>query len=68
MVSENDLGFYDALNKAIPLATGDVIGFLHSDDLFPPCNIISELAAKMKYDNLDGIYGDLQYLVKENTN
>ena len=68
MVSENDLGIYDALNKGIAMATGDVIGFLHSDDLFPSCNIISELVAKMKNDNLDGIYGDLQYVAKENTN
>ena len=41
MVSENDSGIYDALNKGLALATGDVIGFLHSDDLFPSNTIIS---------------------------
>ena len=68
MVSENDSGIYDALNKGLALATGDVIGFLHSDDLFPSNTIISELASKINNDNLDGIYGDLQYVTKENTN
>ncbi len=68
MVSENDSGIYDALNKGLALATGDVIGFLHSDDLFPSNTIISELATKINDNNLDGIYGDLQYVTKENTN
>lgn len=68
MVSENDSGIYDALNKGLALATGDVIGFLHSDDLFPSNTIISELTTKINDNNLDGIYGDLQYVTKENTN
>ena len=68
VVSENDDGIYDALNKGLAIATGDVIGFLHSDDLFPSSTIISELASKINNDNLDGIYGDLQYVNKENTN
>jgi glycosyltransferase len=67
MVSENDSGIYDALNKGLAMATGDVIGFLHSDDLFPSNTIISELVSKIDNDNLDGIYGDLQYVTKENT-
>ena len=68
LVSENDEGIYDALNKGLAIATGDVIGFLHSDDLFPSFTIISELVSKINNDNLDGIYGDLQYVNKENTN
>jgi glycosyltransferase involved in cell wall biosynthesis len=68
VISENDKGIYDALNKGLAIATGDVIGFLHSDDLFPSDTIISELALKINNDNLDGVYGDLQYVKKENTN
>ena len=53
LVSENDEGIYDALNKGLAIATGDVIGFLHSDDLFPSFTIISELVSKINNDNLD---------------
>jgi glycosyltransferase len=49
------------------MATRDVIGFLHSDDLFPSNTIIAELVSKINNDNLDGIYGDLQCVIKENT-
>ena len=68
LISENDKGIYDALNKGLSMATGDIIGFLHSDDLFPSNTIVSELVSKIDKDNLDGIYGDLQYVDKENTN
>ena len=68
LISENDKGIYDALNKGLSMATGDIIGFLHSDDLFPSNTIISQLVSKIDKDNLDGIYGDLQYVDKENTN
>ena len=68
MVSENDSGIYDALNKGLALATGDVIGFLHSDDLLSSSEIISDLIVKIQTEKLDGVYGDLQYVDKQNTN
>ena len=68
VVSENDEGIYDALNKGLSIVTGDIIGFLHSDDLFSSVTIISELVSKINSNNFDGIYGDLQYVNKENTN
>ena len=52
IISEPDKGIYDALNKGIQAASGDVIGFLHSDDLFA-------------YD--DAIYGDLEYVAQNDT-
>lgn len=61
-VSEADKGIYDALNKGINLSTGDVIGFLHSDDFFSSVNIISEINECFKITNCDGLYGDLQYV------
>jgi len=60
--------FYDAINKGISIATGDVIGFLHSDDLLASSSIILDLMTEMKSKKLDGIYGDLEYVDKEDTN
>ncbi len=66
-VSEPDKGIYDALNKGINAATGDVIGFLHADDLFYS-NLVLEKTAKQFSENItDSIYGDLLYVSKENT-
>jgi glycosyltransferase involved in cell wall biosynthesis len=61
-ISEADNGIYDALNKGVNLSTGDVIGFLHSDDFFSSVNIISEINECFKITNCDGLYGDLQYV------
>lgn len=68
IVSESDKGIYDALNKGIALASGDLIGFVHSDDLLASSNVISKLVSKIHHENLDGVYGDLQYVDKINTN
>ena len=68
LLSEEDNGLYDALNKGISKASGEIIGFLHSDDLFASSEIIEDLVTKIKTNNLDGIYGDLQYVNKLNTN
>ncbi len=65
--SEKDSGLYDALNKGIKLTSGDIIGFVHSDDFLESNNIIHEIVSMFKSDNLDGVYGDLQYVDKDNT-
>lgn len=67
-VSEPDKGIYDALNKGIRMATGDVIGFMHSDDLFANNQIISNVAAVFLEKDVDSVYGDLQYVFKNDTN
>lgn len=65
--SEADNGIYDALNKGIALATGDVIGFVHSDDVLANPNTIKNIVAGLSYPNVSGVYGDLQYVTKEDT-
>ena len=67
-VSEKDKGIYDGLNKGISLATGDVIAFLHSDDLYESDNVVQMIAREFEADgSLDGVYGDLIYTYKDDT-
>ena len=66
IISEGDSGLYDAINKGVSIASGDVIGLLHSDDLLSSPEIISDLIEKIQSENLDAVYGDLQYVDKEN--
>lgn len=60
-ISEPDKGIYNALNKGIGMATGDVIGFLHSDDVFFSPDSIGQIAAALEREKVDVVYGDLQY-------
>jgi len=66
VVSEPDNGIYDALNKGIRLASGDIIGILHSDDFYAHNRVIENVACIFKKENIDNCYGDLQYISKEN--
>lgn len=68
VISEKDNGIYDALNKGINSAQGDIIGFVHSDDFLESKDILKDIVSLMKSENLDGIYGDLQYVEKNNLN
>ena len=60
-VSEKDEGIYNAINKGIRMATGDVIGFLHSDDVLFAPDSIEHIAAAFASTGADVVYGDLQY-------
>jgi len=62
LVSERDDGIYDALNKGIGLATGDVIGFLHADDVFADDRVVSRVAAAFADPSVEAVYGDLDYV------
>lgn len=66
-VSENDNGIYDALNKGIKLATGDVIVFVHSDDMLASNDVLQKAADVFNSKNCDSVYGDLLYVSKDNT-
>jgi len=66
--SEPDDGIYDALNKGVSLASGDVIGFLHADDMFADDQVLSRLASAFREQNADVAYGDLVYVSKADPN
>lgn len=66
LVSEPDDGIYDALNKGLNIATGEVIGFLHSDDLFSDSEVLADVVKAFCGPNIDAVYGDLQYVSKVN--
>ena len=66
-ISEPDKGIYDALNKGIRLAEGDVVGFLHSDDIFASPDVIADVVALFSEKQTDSVYGDLQYVYKNDT-
>ena len=68
LVSENDNGIYDALNKGIKLATGDVIGFLHSDDVYFDEMVLNRVAQAFLSSNADAVYGDLDYVSRDGKN
>lgn len=65
-ISEPDRGIYDALNKGLKLATGDVIGFLHADDIYAHDRVLETIVLHMTEFNVDSCYGDLLYVDKEN--
>ncbi|HAS6339896.1 TPA: glycosyltransferase [Vibrio vulnificus] len=67
-LSEKDEGLYDAMNKGIKLASGDVIGILNSDDFFLSRTSVSDLMSGFNQFDIDAVYSDLVYVQAENTN
>ena len=67
-ISEKDNGLYDALNKGIDLASGDIIGFLHSDDFYIDNTIIDQYAKTFIKNHSDAVYSDLFYVDRNDTN
>lgn len=62
VVSEKDGGIYDAMNKGISLACGDVIGFLNADDVYNDSSVLTRIARVMDSDVIDACYSDLVYV------
>lgn len=67
LISENDEGIYNAMNKGISVATGDIIGILNSDDFYPNSKILSKVARSFVESDCDCLYGDLVYVNKSDT-
>ncbi len=66
-ISEKDKGIYDAMNKGIKAATGDVIGILNSDDLYQDATVIESVMNQfIQNPTLDIVYGDLVYVNSDN--
>ncbi|MDD2889025.1 MAG: glycosyltransferase family 2 protein [bacterium] len=65
-VSEPDNGIYDAMNKGLKMATGDIIGILNSDDFYADNSVIETVVKNIKNKNADACWGDLFYIDKEN--
>ncbi|MDB5287607.1 MAG: glycosyltransferase [Mucilaginibacter sp.] len=65
IISEPDKGIYDAINKGIGLATGDIIGVLNADDFFSGPTVLHSIAAAFNSVEADILYGDLNYIDKK---
>jgi len=67
-ISEKDQGMYDAMNKGIAMATGDVIGILNSDDVYMNTHVISDLMRLMQSQNTEVVFADLILVDSSNQN
>ena len=61
LISEKDKGIYDAMNKGINIATGDVIGILNADDVYKNNQVLTDVMNTFK-DNVSIVYGDIEYV------
>ena len=65
LTSEPDRGLYDAMNKGVARAKGDIIGILNADDMYAGDNVIAEVIRTFKETNAEGVYADLDYVDAE---
>jgi glycosyltransferase involved in cell wall biosynthesis len=65
--SEKDEGLYDGINKGIAMATGDVIGILHSDDFYANPDVLQRYSDAFTKTGADAVYADLHYVDRNNT-
>ncbi len=61
-ISETDRGMYDAINKGLKMATGDIVGILNSDDMFASADAVRSIVDCFESSNTDSVYGDLVYV------
>lgn len=66
-ISEPDKGIYDAMNKGVKAATGDVIGILNSDDVYSNSEVLHKIVSKFDKEGSDAVYADLVYVDRQNT-
>lgn len=66
VVSEPDKGIYDAMNKGVQHATGELVGILNSDDFYADENVVTDIVNRLLESHADGIYADLVYVDRDN--
>lgn len=65
-ISEADKGIYDAMNKGVKNATGDIIGILNSDDFYNDDQVITDVVQRFEDSQCEGLYADLVYVHRDN--
>ena len=69
IVSEKDGGIYDAMNKGVKMASGDIIGILNSDDFYTSDDVLQKVADEFQKDSsLEAVYGDIHFVKPDNLN
>ncbi len=67
LISELDKGIYDAMNKGLAQATGEVVGFLNSDDFYADSTVLAKIANAFQDPAVDACYADLVYVTQDNS-
>jgi len=65
-VSEPDRGIYDAMNKGLSMAKGEIIGFLNADDVYANTGVLARVAGTMEREDLDALFGDAEFISVKN--
>lgn len=67
LISESDEGIYDAMNKGLVLATGEIVGFLNSDDVYADSSVMTKIANTFQDESVDACFGDLVYVSRDSS-
>jgi len=67
VISEPDGGIYEAMNKGLSIATGDIVGILNSDDIYQNKHVLHKVAREFEKKRCEALYGDLVYVERDNT-
>ena len=67
-ISERDRGLYDAMNKGIAMADGDIIGILNSDDFYSSKDVLVRVARELDNTDIDAVYGDIHFVDDDDLN
>ncbi|MCZ2141764.1 MAG: glycosyltransferase [Bacteroidia bacterium] len=68
IISETDNGIYDAMNKGLSIATGDIVAFLNADDFYTNSEVIQNIVNEFRNSSIDACYADLDYISRTDKN